>query len=115
MAWSLPAEPEFLRLRRVKQLGFSELVFPGATHSRFAHSVGVFHTARQLSELIEARLGRPQFNRDRAEVAMAAALVHDLDHGPFSHAFESASNAFATKKDHEDWTAEIVTEKTFSQ
>jgi uncharacterized protein len=45
--------PPFQRLRRIRQLGFSELVFPGATHTRFAHSIGVFHVARQLMRLIE--------------------------------------------------------------
>jgi HD superfamily phosphohydrolase len=111
MAWRLLELPEFQRLRRIKQLGFSELVFPGATHTRFAHSVGVFHTARQLADTIKAQVGN-SFNPDRAQVAMAAALVHDVGHGPFSHAFESASDAFSEKKHHEDWTAEIVTGKT---
>jgi HD superfamily phosphohydrolase len=53
MCWRLIQTPAFQRLRRVKQLAFSELVYPGATHSRFSHSVGVFHTARQLSEVIK--------------------------------------------------------------
>jgi uncharacterized protein len=106
MAWKLLDLPEFQRLRRIKQLGFSELVFPGATHSRFAHSVGVFHTARQLAQRINFLLDS-NFNRERAQVAMAAALVHDLGHGPFSHAFEAAET-----KHHEEWTAEIVTGKT---
>jgi uncharacterized protein len=75
MAWSLLETPEFQRLRRIRQLGFSELVFPGATHSRFAHSVGVFHTARQLAGHIEAKLAGADGNRD--EIAMAAALVHE--------------------------------------
>jgi uncharacterized protein len=87
MAWSLLETKEFQRLRRIRQLGFSELVFPGATHSRFAHSVGVFHTARQLTNHIERKHGQ---NDDRSRVAMAAALVHDVGHGPFSHAFEAA-------------------------
>lgn len=111
MAWKLLELPEFQRLRRIKQLGFSELVFPGATHSRFAHSVGVFHTARQLAERIKLQVGN-NYNIERAQTAMAAALVHDVGHGPFSHAFESAASAFSTKKDHEFWTAEIVTGQT---
>jgi uncharacterized protein len=86
---------EFKRLRRIKQLGFSELVFPGATHSRFAHSVGVFHTARQLAAVIKAQLGE-RYDTSRAQVAMAAALVHDLGHGPFSHACWGFKSAMKT-------------------
>jgi uncharacterized protein len=106
MAWSLLETPEFQRLRRIRQLGFSELVFPGATHSRFAHSVGVFHTARQLTRHIERKLGAE--NTERAHVAMAAALVHDVGHGPFSHAFEAATKKLVPKARHEEWTTEIV-------
>lgn len=109
--WKLLELPEFQRLRRIKQLGFSELVFPGATHTRFAHSVGVFHTARQLAARIEQQVGT-SFNPERAHVAMAAALVHDLGHGPFSHAFESAMSSISGRKHHEEWTADIVTGKT---
>jgi uncharacterized protein len=111
MAWKLLELPEFQRLRRIKQLGFTELVFPGATHTRFAHSVGVFHTARQLAQCIRLQVGQ-SFNEERAHTAMAAALVHDVGHGPFSHAFEAAATSFSEKKHHEDWTAEIVTGKT---
>jgi uncharacterized protein len=103
--------PRISTVTRIKQLGFSELVFPGATHTRFAHSVGVFHTARQLAECIKVQVG-DNYNEERAQVAMAAALVHDVGHGPFSHAFEAAATAFSEKKHHEDWTAEIVTGKT---
>lgn len=111
LAWNSLNALEFQRLRRIKQLGFSELVFPGATHSRFAHSVGVFYTARRLSALIRDRLSNA-FNPERAEVAVAAALVHDLGHGPFSHAFEDAMEPLGIGKRHEDWTAEIVTGDT---
>jgi HD superfamily phosphohydrolase len=57
MAWDALNAQEFQRRRRIKQLGFSELVFPGATHTRFAHSIGVFHTARRLSNLVDNQLG----------------------------------------------------------
>lgn len=86
--WRVLQTRPFQRLRRIKQLGFSELVYPGATHSRFAHSVGVFHTARMLVELIRHHLGSSQFQQSKAQVALAAALLHDIGHGPFSHAFE---------------------------
>ena len=55
IAWRLLNTREFQRLRRIRQLGFSDLVFPGATHSRFAHSVGVYHVARQLVDVVERR------------------------------------------------------------
>lgn len=109
MIWAALNAPEFQRLRRIRQLGFSELVFPGATHSRFAHSVGVFHTARQLVQLIGKKISLVP---ERAQVAMCAALVHDVGHGPFSHAFEEATKALQAAKDHEDWTADIIRDDT---
>lgn len=107
IAWSLLNTREFQRLRRIRQLGFSDLVFPGATHSRFAHSVGVYHTARQLADVIARRQGGSP-DRDRERVALLAALLHDVGHGPFSHAFEAAAEAAGVPKRHEDWSAEII-------
>ncbi len=86
--WDVVQTQAFQRLRRVKQLGFSDLVYPGATHSRFAHSLGVFHTARQLMNVIKDNFGNRSFNEPKSTSALAAALLHDLGHGPFSHAFE---------------------------
>ena len=89
--WAVIQTPPFQRLRRIRQLGFSELVFPGATHTRFAHSIGVFHVARMLVQVIKRQVtseGRPFLDR-QAQVALAAALVHDVGHGMFSHAFEA--------------------------
>ena len=88
LMWSLINACEFQRLRRIKQLGFSELVYPGATHTRFSHSVGVFHTSRQLVDLLKTTLG-DTFSQERANVAMCSALLHDLGHGPFSHALKA--------------------------
>lgn len=107
IAWRLLNTREFQRLRRIRQLGFSETVYPGATHSRFAHSIGVYHMARRLLDVI-ARHHRERHDAGRARVALLAALLHDIGHGPFSHAFESAANAVGLTRRHEDWSAEIV-------
>lgn len=106
MIWSLLEAPQFQRLRRIRQLGFSDFVFPGATHSRFSHSVGVFHTARILCAVLREKLGR-DFIDDRSEVAICAALIHDLGHGPFSHAFEAA---LGEEGKHEEWTEKFIKE-----
>jgi uncharacterized protein len=94
--WETIKTRPFQRLRRVKQLGFSELVFPGASHSRLAHSIGVFHTARQLMKVVEKYTNE---NRDNAreERALAAALLHDVGHGPFSHSFEKVGERLGLK------------------
>ena len=106
MCWRLIQTPAFQRLRRVKQLGFSELVYPGATHARFSHSVGVFHTARHLAEVIR-RDRADRFDLRRSQVAIAAALLHDLGHGPFSHAFEDVLKKLGFGK-HEATSVRII-------
>jgi HD superfamily phosphohydrolase len=93
---------EFQRLRRIKQLGFSQLTFPGADHSRFAHSIGVMHIARQMLTRI-ATVCPACADDDQRMVVLAAALLHDVGHGPFSHAFEKA-----TGDKHEARTIEII-------
>lgn len=87
--WSLIQTPAMQRLRRIKQLGFSEFVYPGATHTRFSHSLGAYHLAKQLVERIHYI--DPE-NREELKESptLIAALLHDIGHGPFSHAFETA-------------------------
>ncbi len=107
IAWRLLNTKEFQRLRRIRQLGFSEMVYPGATHTRFAHSIGVYQIARRLVDVIARQQGE-QYDPSRARVALLAALLHDVGHGPFSHAFESVSESMGLTKRHEAWSAEIV-------
>lgn len=92
---------EMQRLRRVKQMGVSEQVFPGADHSRFAHSLGVLHTARLFLDQL-ARWGPPPPEDERICV-LCAALLHDVGHGPFSHVFE-----LVTGHPHEGYTRQII-------
>jgi HD superfamily phosphohydrolase len=110
LAWRLIATPEYQRLRRIRQLGVAEFVFPSATHTRFAHCIGVFHTARTLIDIIkrEVREKASADARHRAEVSTIAALLHDLGHGPFSHMFEGVQKARGVARKHEQWTAEII-------
>ena len=74
--WKLLITPDLQRLRRVKQLGVSEFIFPSASHTRFAHSVGVFHNARRLVRIIEREIRLKRVNGDfddhRAKVALFA-------------------------------------------
>jgi uncharacterized protein len=110
-AWQLMNTPEFQRLRRVKQLGVSEFTFPGATHTRLSHSIGVFHLARQLMKVAERYVAPDRISQSRRRTALLASLLHDLGHGPFSHAFENAEKARLPKeryRDHEHWTAELI-------
>jgi HD superfamily phosphohydrolase len=101
--------PEVQRLRRVRQLGVTALAFPGAEHTRFAHAVG----AAFVMKLLIARLraiheALPYWHRvstDRARDALAAAILHDVGHGPLSHLFEDALPGIPH---HETWTERIV-------
>ena len=94
---------EFQRLRRIRQLGAAALVFPGAEHSRFTHSVGVaFLTKRLFDHLMRQDL-YPSDVTPLRPVVLAAALLHDIGHGPYSHLFE---RVFA--KHHEAWGTDIL-------
>ncbi len=108
IAWDLINTPEFQRLRRIRQLGFSEFVYPGATHSRFAHCVGAYHTARGIMGVIRSRRDEGQFDAHRARVALLGALLHDVGHGPFSHVFETVCKDLKLAKSHEDWGRAII-------
>ena len=78
--------PYVQRLNRIRQLGLSYLVYPGAMHSRFGHSIGAMHL---MHEAINAlRLKDVQITEDEATAAMIAILLHDIGHGPFSHVLE---------------------------
>lgn len=99
--WDLVGTKEFQRLRRIRQLGTTYLVFHGAEHSRFNHSLGVYEVVRRIVDDIFH--GRPEWDGSERLLVLCAALLHDLGHGPFSHAFE---NVFHT--DHEYYTRQIL-------
>lgn len=109
LVWDLLNTQPLQRLRRVKQLGFTESVYPGATHSRFSHSIGTFHVARKLAYRV-CQLSDEAKGSHRETVLLAAAALHDVGHGPFSHAFESVcKDAFGTKAVlHETWSSQII-------
>jgi uncharacterized protein len=101
--------PELQRLRRVRQLGVTSLAFPGAEHSRFAHAVGAAFVMKLLLARLRAIDGvlpeAQRVTRERGREVLAAALLHDLGHGPLSHLFE---DAIPGAPPHETWTERIV-------
>lgn len=73
--------PQFQRLRRIKQLGLISLIYPGANHTRFEHSIGTMHIASKLADKLD-------LNQKDKELVRISALLHDIGHGPFSHVSE---------------------------
>src|SRR5690625_1462751 len=102
--WDLIATPEFQRLRRIKQLGTTNLTFHGAEHSRLNHSLGVYEVVRRIINKLEDKEG---WNNAERLICLCAALLHDLGHGPFSHSFEKVFSL-----DHEKFTKKIILEDT---
>ncbi|QYA42234.1 HD domain-containing protein [Macrococcoides bohemicum] len=101
LIWDLIKTKEFQRLRRIKQLGTLYLSFHTAEHSRFNHSLGVYEIVRRMIDEIFA--GREHWHNEDRPLALCAALLHDLGHGPFSHCFEKIFNT-----DHELYTQQII-------
>lgn len=96
-AWIKPFvdSPNFQRLRHIKQLGMGDFIFPGAVHTRFNHCLGCCYVASQIAH----KIGLADEER---QLVMIACLLHDIGHGPFSHAFEGIFHDKLIR--HEDWT-----------
>ncbi|MBR0474198.1 MAG: HD domain-containing protein [Erysipelotrichaceae bacterium] len=100
--WDLINSKEFQRLRRVRQLGSTLMVFPSGEHSRMMHSLGAYEIARRMINEVDDI--RNTLTEREKMVLMVAALLHDIGHAPFSHSFESILSC-----KHELYTAQIIT------
>lgn len=122
----------FQRLRNIKQLGFSEYVFPGATHTRFIHSIGVMNIAsKAFDRLFHKHTSSVDLIRLK-ETFKLACLLHDVGHAPLSHSTETVMpmlselkipNLYLSKKDrsrdrqatHEDYTIKSIVDSSFAE
>lgn len=126
--------PEYQRLRAIKQLGFSELAFPAATHNRYLHSIGVCHLAgRAFDQMFQetGRFSKTEVRQRLRNCFRLASLLHDVGHGPLSHTTESVmpllselhvgayelktgvtklAEADHVKANHEDYTVKYITD-----
>jgi HD superfamily phosphohydrolase len=115
---SLIESQVFVRLRTIKQLGFADFAFPGATHTRFAHSLGAMHVASQIFDRIfdENSLSSHDLARFR-QIVRLAALLHDVGHPPLSHTTEMIMPVLACgrRATHEDFTLKIIRSSEISE
>jgi HD superfamily phosphohydrolase len=88
LLYDLIEHPYFQRLRRIRQLGLTSLVYPGANHTRFEHSIGSMYLVRSALSILKEK--GTEISDAEAEAVTIAVLLHDLGHGPFSHALEES-------------------------
>ena len=100
----------FLQLSRIKQLGPAYLVYPGATHSRYSHSLGVFHGAKKILLKLISHPKCPPITLAGGKAFLCAALLHDLGHFPYTHSLKELP-----LKEHEQLTGELVLSEEISQ
>lgn len=86
LIYDLINHPYFQRLRRIKQLGLTNLVYPGALHTRFHHAIGAMHLMQEA--LLNLKQKGTEISEEEETAALIAILLHDVGHGPFSHALE---------------------------
>jgi len=97
--FDLIEHPYFQRLRRIKQVGLTHYVYPGALHTRFQHALGAMHLMHEAIEVLRSK--GTKITGEEAEGAMIAILLHDIGHGPYSHALEGV----LIRSDHEVLTS----------
>ena len=100
----LLASKEVQRLRRIHQLGVSYYTYPGAEHSRFSHALGTFHLTKLALKYLEDNEGKRLLTKKDRLAMLAAGLLHDVGHAPFSHVLENKYG-----NEHEVWTAKLIT------
>jgi uncharacterized protein len=88
LLYEIIQHPYFQRLRRIKQLGLTDLVYPGALHTRFHHALGAMHLMGEALKSLRAKGN--DISDDEFEAAQIAILLHDVGHGPFSHVLEAS-------------------------
>lgn len=103
LTFDLMDHPFVQRLRRISQLGLSHLVYPGAVHNRFHHAIGALHLMQEAIAVLRAK--GTDISDQEGEAACAAILLHDVGHGPFSHALE---HSIVKGVQHEDISALIM-------
>lgn len=102
LIWDLINAQEMQRLRRIHQLGVSMMVYHTAEHSRFSHSLGVYEVARRM--IVEVVGLQEKLSEFEQVALLCSALLHDVGHGPFSHAFENVSQVH-----HERLSIQLIT------
>lgn len=110
LIYDLINHPIFQRLRRIKQLGLTNLVYPGALHTRFHHAIGAMHLMTEALQVLKSK--GIKITDEESRAAIIAILLHDIGHGPFSHALE---HTIVKGVHHEDISAMLMDElnKTF--
>lgn len=96
--------PYVQRLRRIKQLGMTHYVYPGALHTRFHHALGAYHLMQQTIEVLRQK--GVEITDEEAEAVGSAILLHDIGHGPFSHALENTLVSI-----HHETISELIMER----
>lgn len=104
----------YQRLRYIRQLGLAHLVYPGATHTRFDHALGVYHLARRTLAALRTHGGLRDVPAGDAELVPLAGLLHDIGHYPFSHALEELEQG-AIPGDHEAVASRFLTEPAVAE
>src|ERR1700751_1028479 len=103
LIYDLINHPYFQRLRHIKQLGMTNLVYPGALHTRFHHAIGAMYLMTEAIDVLRSK--QIDISDEEAEAVSVAILLHDIGHGPFSHALE---HTLVQGVSHEDISALLM-------
>ena len=106
--WEIIDTKEFQRLRYIYQLGTSTYVYPGATHTRFEHCLGVAHLAGIMMQHLKSKQPELNIKEEWTQSVVIAGLCHDIGHGPWSHCFEAIAHKIDPTWDHEDSSVNIL-------